>query len=97
MAKLTAAQQRFIELELKRDDYEKFKKELADATAAVVAESGLDVMFQDEQGTVYKIVEPRGRWVEYEKLSYVRTKRYGEPKGSLSIKEAEAAGFIVKI
>jgi hypothetical protein len=52
-------------------------------------------MFQDEQGVVYKLVEPTGTFIEFKKLDYQRTRRPGETKGSLSIKEAEEAGFVL--
>lgn len=51
--------------------------------------------FQDEEGTVYKVVIPEGKWVTYDKISYVRTRRLDEKRGDLSLKEAEAAGFNV--
>lgn len=56
---------------------------------------GLDGYFQDEEGTVYKIVEPAGKFVTFDKVSYVRTRRTTEKRGDLSIKEAEEAGFNV--
>jgi hypothetical protein len=50
----------------------------------------------DEQGIVYGIVEAEGKWIPYEKYTYVRTKREGEQRGTLSVKEAQERGFQVK-
>jgi hypothetical protein len=44
---------------------------------------------------VYKIVEPEGKFVTFEKISYIRTRRSDEARGDLSLKEAEAAGFTI--
>jgi hypothetical protein len=50
----------------------------------------------DVEGIVYGIIEPEGRFIYYEKYSYVRTKRPGESRGTLSIKEAKERGFPVE-
>lgn len=52
-------------------------------------------MFQDDEGTVYKIVIPEGKFVHFEHIGYVRTRRLDEKRGDLSIKDAEAAGYNV--
>jgi hypothetical protein len=90
---MTKAQKRFVELERKKEDVKKFFDELAAATEALVAETGVGSYFQDEQGVVYKVVVPEGKFVHFEKYSYVRTRRPHEKRGDLSMKEAEAAGF----
>ncbi len=90
---MTEAQKRFVELERKKEDVKKFFDELAAATEALVAETGVGSYFQDEQGVVYKVVVPEGKFVHFEKYSYVRTRRPHEKRGDLSMKEAEAAGF----
>lgn len=51
-------------------------------------------MCQDpETGAVYKIVEPKGKFVYYANVDYVRTALAGEERGTLSKKEATEAGF----
>lgn len=45
---------------------------------------------------VYKVVKPNGKFVYYKEIDYVRTAKLGERSGSLSKKEAEAAGFNLK-
>jgi hypothetical protein len=93
---LTPAQQKFIELERKKTEVKKYFEELRLATEAVAAEIGLDCAFQDDEGVVYQIVEPTGTFVTFEKISYIRTRRPEETKGTLSMKKAEELGFKVK-
>lgn len=93
MAKLSEKQKQFLKLEKRRDEVKQYFDDLEAAVKDVAAEIGIGGMFQDSEGTVYKIVEPNGRYVHYEKHSYVRTRRPHEDRGDLSIKEAEAAGF----
>ena len=93
MNKLTAAQKRFIELEKQR---KQFLDGFDAALQAVAEESGIGSYFQDEEGTVYKVVAPAGRWVQFDTVSYVRTRRGEEKQGTLSQKEAKERGFEVQ-
>lgn len=88
--------QMFVALEKKKEEVKKYFEELQTAILAVEAEVGINGMFQDEQGTVYKIVIPEGRYVAFDKIGYERTRRVGERQGSLSLKEAQANGFVVE-
>ena len=90
---MTEAQRKFVELEKKKEEVKKFFEELKLATEAVAKEVGVNGYFQDLEGTVYKVVEPEGKFVTFEKISYVRTRRSHEKRGDLSMKEAEGAGF----
>jgi hypothetical protein len=90
MAKLSPAMRKFLYLEGQKAQLDEFYDKLAEATAELAAEIGVGGAFRDHQGIVYKIVEPKGKFVYFEKLSYVRTKRPNEVKGSLSVKEAES-------
>lgn len=90
---MTEAQRKFVELERKKEDIKKYFDELNSACEAVVREIGVNGYFQDEQGIVYKVVVPEGKFVHFEKFSYVRTRRSHEKRGDLSMKEAEGAGF----
>lgn len=94
---LTENQKRFVALEKQKEEVKRFFENLNETIAAVKAEVGLNGMFQDEEGTVYKIVEPDGKYVPFEKLSYLRTRRLTEERSPLplALKEAEAAGFNV--
>ncbi len=90
---MTEAQAKFVALERKKEDIKKFFDELNAACEAVVKEVGVNGYFQDDQGIVYKVVVPEGKFVHFEKFSYVRTRRPHEKRGDLSMKEAEGAGF----
>jgi hypothetical protein len=90
---MTPSQARLVELDKRKDEYKKFIEDLQAVTAQVAAEIGVNGYFQDPEGTVYKVVEPDGKFVYFEKLSYNRTRRQGEKQGSLSMKEAKEAGF----
>ncbi len=93
---MTPSQTKFVLLEKKKEEIKRFFDELNEAVAEVAKEVGVNGYFQDSEGTVYKIVEPEGRFVHYEKFSYVRTRRMDEKRGDLSLKEAEEAGFVVQ-
>jgi hypothetical protein len=93
---LTEAQQRFVELDRRKAEYKQFLEDLKAATEALVAEMGLGAFFQDEQGVVYQTAESEGRFVYYERHVVNRTRREGEAKGSLSMKAAREAGFVVE-
>lgn len=89
---MTEAQRRFVALERER---KRFQEDFEEAFQAVTQEVGPGGYFQDDQKIVYKITVPEGRWVKYEAVSYVRTKRGDEERGTLSAKEAREAGFEV--
>jgi hypothetical protein len=92
---MSPLQKKFVELEKQKEAIKKFYEDFAEVTEAIVKEVGVNGMFQDEEGTVYKLVIPNGKYVTYEKISYVRTRRQHEERGDLSLKEAESAGFKV--
>jgi len=86
--------QRLIDLDLRKAEVKKFFDELKEATEAAALKHGIGAMFQDPRdGCVYKLTEPEGTYVHYQRYGYVRTRREGEKRGDLSIKEAEEAGF----
>lgn len=93
---MTEAQIRFVELEKRKEAIKKYFEELQAATEAVAKECGIGSYFQDNEGTVYKIVVPEGRFVKYEQIGYQRTRRADEKRGDLSLTEAREAGFDVK-
>lgn len=90
---LTEAQKRLIALDLKKESVDKFYEDLDAAIREVQAEVGTDGFFQAEDGIVYKVIVPAGRYVKYADLAYVRTKRPDERAGTLSVKEAQENGF----
>lgn len=93
---MTEAQKRFVELEKQKETVKKFFEDLNNAMSDVQKEIGTNGYFMDNEGIVYGIVEPEGKFVHYEKLTYVRTKRPGEARGTLSVKEAKERGFPVE-
>ena len=93
---MTETQKKFVELEKRKEEVKKYFDELKAATEALAKEIGVGGFFQDpSDGTVFQVVEPDGKFVTYEKISYVRTKRAGEARGTLSVKAAEEAGFTI--
>jgi len=93
---LTEVQKRFVELEKQKQDHRLFFEELESAAQEVADEIGIDSMFQDDEGTVYQVVIPEGRFVHYPKIGYIRTRRTEEKRGDLSLKKAKEAGFEVE-
>lgn len=88
---------KFIELakslEALQDKSGKIREELE----AVMRQLDYDHTCQDaETGAVYKIVEPKGTFMYYKTIDYVRTSLEGERAGTLSKKEAESLGFVLK-
>lgn len=90
---MTEAQAKFVALEKRKDEIKKYYEDLALATEAVSKEIGINGFFQDNEGIVYQIVIPEGKFVHFEKLSYVRTRRAHEKAGDLSMKKAQEAGY----
>src|SRR5262245_49679425 len=86
---MTEAQAKLVELDLRKKEVEDYYQDLEKAVAAVHAEIGLNGYFKAEDGTVYKIVKPPGRFVLFKDLDFVRTKREGELRGTLSMTEAK--------
>ena len=94
---LTDAQKKFLELSKKYELLRNEMKALKPQLTQLLVEIGVGNMFQDEKTlAVYEVVIPTGTYVEYKVIDYNRTKLDGEAKGSLSMKKAEEAGFILK-
>lgn len=93
---IESAKQKLVELSFKRDElkkqYEEFNKELE----GVLTYLGVDSFFQDKDGTVYKVIVPKGSFVSFKHIDYVRTRRGDEKLGTLSLKEAEALMSSIK-
>jgi hypothetical protein len=93
---MTESQRRIVVLIAQREAQAKVldetNKNLAEALRAVP----VGEMFQDETDkTVYRVIIPTGTYVEYRTIGYERTKKEGEVKGTLSMKAAEEAGFVL--
>lgn len=81
---------KLVELSFKRDELKKQYEELNKELEEVLTFLGVDTFFQDKDGTVYKVVVPKGSFVSFKHIDYVRTRRGEEKMGTLSLKEAEA-------
>lgn len=93
---MTDTQQKFLEISKRIEVLKEEMKALSPTLEELMLELGEDAIFQDsDTGLVYKIEVPTGTYIEFKKISYVRTKKAGEFKGSLSKAEAEAAGFVL--
>lgn len=89
-------QNRFLELvteyERLKGEMKKFREEMDQ----VMRSLDYGTYVQDPATLiVYKIVEPKGTFIEYKTIDYVRTAKPTERQGSLSKKEAEEAGFVL--
>jgi hypothetical protein len=95
--KLTAKQEKFLELSKQYENLKKQMKELKPALQDLMAEIGIGKHFQDSKtGAVYEITIPKGTYISFDPISYERTRLEGESKGSLSLKKAEELGYTVK-
>ena len=91
---MTDAQQKFLELSKRYEALKEEMKTLKPTLQELMTEIGIGTMFQDSDTMlVYKIVVPTGTYISFDTISYDRTKKETEAKGSLSKKDAEAAGF----
>ena len=90
-----SAVNRFIALDREYPKIREWLDSYREAKRAVFAELGCDKYFQDDEGIVYKTEEIEGKFVYFDAVEIKRTKREGETRGSLSVKEATEAGFTV--
>lgn len=93
---MTELQKKFIELDRKKDEVKRFFEEYNEVVSALAQEQGVGSFFQDDKGVVYQVSIPDGKFVYFEKFAVDRTRREGEKAGSLSLKKAREAGFIVE-
>lgn len=93
---MTDAQKKFLEIAKRVEILKEEMKALTPTLEELMLEIKPGTMFQDEEtGLVYKIEVPSGTFITFKKVDYVRTKKAGETKGSLSKSDAEAAGFVL--
>jgi hypothetical protein len=88
-------QAKTYELILKKEELKSQMKEVNAALESLLLELGEGNAFQAYDGTVVKVVSPNGKFISFDRIDFVRTKREGEVKGSLSKKEAEEMGFVL--
>lgn len=94
---IKAKEEEFIILAKYLEELQKKVNETRESLDAAMRQLDFDHTCQDsETGTVYKIVEPKGTFMYYKTIDYVRTALEGERAGTLSKKEAESLGFVLK-
>jgi len=87
---------RFLALAKKKEDLAKQLKQVNLELDDVMRQIPLGEMFQDYADmVVYQVIAPAGTFISFKNVDYIRTRREGETKGSLSMKEAQAAGFVL--
>jgi hypothetical protein len=85
---------RFLELAKQMEHLQSQTEAVRLELNAEMAALGVGAYAQDPAtGLVYKIVRPIGTYIHFREIDYVRTAKESERSGSLSKKEAEAAGF----
>lgn len=86
----------FLENTKKYEDLQDQLVLVKTALQASMVDLGVGTLLQDPQtGLVYKIIKPKGTFVHFQDVDYVRTAKDAERSGSLSKKEAEEAGFVI--
>jgi hypothetical protein len=91
------AKQRFIALAKELEALKDKESELSHTLELLMKEIGIGQMFQDpDTGLVYRVQVPKGKYVYYQQLEYVRTAKPGESRGTLAKTEAKNAGFSVE-
>jgi hypothetical protein len=87
-------QEKFLELAVKKESTVKQLKEINRELSETMRMMPLGEMFQDPKDkVVYQVIAPSGTYVEFKTVDYIRTRKEGEEKGTLSIKAAQEAGF----
>lgn len=87
--------QKFLRLAGKYESLIEQLKNVKEEMNTVMAMIGINSFVQGQDGTVYQVVIPQGRFVHFDTISYIRTRKEGEDRGDLSLKKAEEAGFNV--
>jgi hypothetical protein len=90
---MTETQKTFVALEKQKEQIKLFQKDFQVALEALQQELGTDGHFQDDDGTVYQLEVPDGKFVYFDKLGYKRTRREGEVRGDLALTKAQELGY----
>jgi hypothetical protein len=94
---MTDLQKEFIKLAKEKESATKHLKVLDIRLTDHMKQMPVGEMFQDsEDGVVYQIIFPSGTYMLYKSIDYLRTRKDGETNGTLSMKAAKEAGFILK-
>jgi CRISPR/Cas system-associated protein Csx1 len=77
-----------------RENFIEALKKVNQNLESLMLEIGLNQYIQDPDTlVVHKIVTPKGQFIEFKKIDYVRTRKEGENSGDLSMSEAMDVGF----
>lgn len=85
-----------VELSLQKEALKKQMEEVSAKLEESLSLLGIGHVFQAEDGTVFRVAKPTGTYISFKSIDYDRTRREGEKSGSMSLKDAQAAGFEVK-
>lgn len=88
---MTELKEKFLALAQERESLVERLKATNEELTSVMSDIGVGTFLQGSDGLVYKIEAPKGRFVEFKTIDYVRTKKETEDRGSLSKKAAEEA------
>jgi len=94
---LDEAIKQYLDLLKQRDALKDIDQRIQIVTDAIIQLEGYGHMFQDEDGTVYRVQPATGTFVPYKQSEIVHTRRkhLGETHGQLSLLDARDAGFVV--
>lgn len=91
---ITNQNARFLELAKQKEALVEQLKAVNEELEKVMGEVGMNNMLQDpETKIVYQVVKPKGTFMYYKEIDYIRTRKSVDEKGELSMSAAEAAGY----
>jgi hypothetical protein len=94
---VNALREKMVDLAEKKEALKNQMKLVSEELNNILGMLGVGESFQDAKtGIVYKVTKPTGTYVEFKQIDYVRTRKQGEAKGSLSKTEAKSLGFEVE-
>jgi len=87
--------ERIIMLAKEREVLAEKAKEVSKQLEEALLVAGVsDTMFQDpETKIVYQVIKPKGTFIAFKEIDYIRTRKSVDEKGDLSMEKAMAAGF----
>lgn len=95
--KIMTEQQRFLDAAKRYEEAIDQLKAAREELDLAMQALGLGVFIQDpDTKIVYNITKPNGTFMYYRDLDYIRTKKENERAGTLSVKKAQEAGFVIE-
>jgi len=91
---IAAQDDRFLALAKQKEALVEQLKVVNEEIEKVLNELGVNTMLQDpETKIVYQVVKPKGTFISFKEIDYIRTRKSLEEKGDLSMEKATAAGY----